>query len=68
VTTTDPRPAPPPQVWLGASCVLRRPVGVDEPYPHLCGHTVPGLATGRTVYLTRRECAAAGPHVDEDGW
>lgn len=44
--------------WIGASYVLGRDVPVNEPYPHICGSVVQGRMTGRTVRLTRQECAA----------
>ncbi len=47
-------------VWIAASKTLGREVTADEPYPHICGRTVPGsrTVTGRPVTLDRRDCAA----------
>ncbi|WP_176738214.1 hypothetical protein [Micromonospora inyonensis] len=43
----------------GASILLGRPVPVDERYPHICGITLTGRATGRKrVRLQPRDCAA----------
>ena len=50
-------PWPGPGHWIAASRALRRPVPVDEPYPHVCGATVTGMS-GRTVQLRARDCAA----------
>jgi hypothetical protein len=41
----------PTGVWIGASYVLGRPVPVNEPYPHICGASVTGRITGRSVTL-----------------
>lgn len=45
-------------VWLGASLVLGRPVPVREPYPHVCRLSFIGWATGKRIWLGRRDCAA----------
>jgi len=59
---SKPPPPPPPTAtgtWIGASYALGRPAPVDEPYPHVCGHTVYGRVTpGIRVPLRRRDCAA----------
>lgn len=57
-THPDTAPSPPVGVWLGASYALERPIAAGKPYPHLCGVTVTGQATGRQMVLTGRECAA----------
>ncbi len=51
---------PKPDVWIAASKALGREVTTEEPYPHICGRTVPGSRTvsGRPVTLDRRNCAA----------
>ncbi|MBC9000468.1 hypothetical protein [Micromonospora aurantiaca (nom. illeg.)] len=43
--------------WLGASRVLGRPVAFEE-NPHVCGKSLTGTMTGRSVLLTWRDCAA----------
>ncbi|MEO3929267.1 hypothetical protein ABGB07_36260 [Micromonosporaceae bacterium B7E4] len=53
--------APPAGVWLGASHALRRPVPVDEPYPHICQARPTSPLTGKPVRLDDRNCAACWP-------
>ncbi|MEU3455618.1 hypothetical protein ABZ671_18755 [Micromonospora sp. NPDC006766] len=52
-----PREAAGRGVWLGASHVLGRPVPFEE-NPHVCGNSLTGTMTGRSVRLTWRDCAA----------
>lgn len=58
-------PAPVRGIWLGASFALGRPAPVTEPYPHICGCTIVGRMTGRTVRLWRKECAACVQEANE---
>jgi hypothetical protein len=53
-----PQPLPVRGIWLLASHVAGRPVCTDDPYPHVCGWTGPGLMTGAPVRLDRRGCGA----------
>lgn len=46
------------RVWVGASYVLRRPVPVDEPYPHLCGLSFNSPRNGQRIWIGRMHCAA----------
>lgn len=47
-------PQGPYGVWLLATTARGGPAPLDEPYPHVCGHTVV------TRQLRRRDCAACG--------
>lgn len=53
-------------VWLGASYILRRPVPVGEPYPHVCSLAFVSLRTGKRVWLGRRDCAACVQQEHEE--
>lgn len=55
-----------PGTWIKASLALGRPVPVDEPYPHVCGHTATSPRTGLPVRLRWRDCAACADRAYED--